>query len=169
VGIDTRGARPLHAGGAAEVFTEPDEPGSDIHLMRVDPVPGTRRIGVVQVVPAVAEGQDHERLQVRRAIVPVGAEGTRSDEVAQRVDAPGDVMQKEDAYQADDQQRDGKLKTLRHRPGDLRCAPEVWRRTLRERLLRARAGGIGRRHDVTTSPRKIANRGCRGWTSRAFA
>ena len=67
-------------------------------------MPGAGWIGMVHVVPAFAEGEQGERPQVGGAVVAASSEGAGADHVAQRVDAPGDVLQQGDADQSGPQQ-----------------------------------------------------------------
>jgi hypothetical protein len=47
----------------------PDDPGGDVELPALDAVAGAGRVGVVQVVPGLAHGQDRQRPEVR-GLVP---------------------------------------------------------------------------------------------------
>ena len=67
-------------------------------------MPGAAGIGMVHVVPALAEGEQSQRPQVGGAVVAASSEGAGADHMAQRVDAPGDVLQQGDADQSGPQQ-----------------------------------------------------------------
>ena len=87
------GDRPVHAGRPAEALEHANDSSGNIDLPGIGTMPGTGRIGMVHVVPALAEGEQRERPQVGGAVVAPGGEGAGADHVAQRVDAPGDVLQ----------------------------------------------------------------------------
>ena len=63
---------------------------------------GGRREGVVVVVPRLAEGQQRQPREVARLVV--GVEAPAPEEVAQRVDREGDVVQDEQPHGAAPQQ-----------------------------------------------------------------
>ena len=67
------------------------------------PVLGTARERVVVVVPGLAETGQREPEDVRRIVA--GLEAACAEEVADRVDAPGDVVDEEDAHEPGPQQR----------------------------------------------------------------
>src|SRR6202042_3801941 len=56
--------RPADVGNPPELLGHPDEPRGDIDLSLEHPVPGAGRVGVVQVVPGLAEGQDRQPVDV---------------------------------------------------------------------------------------------------------
>src|SRR5580692_9794872 len=104
-GVQAGRGRPVHAGRPAEALEDADDAGGDIDLPGIGAMPGAGGIGMVHVVPALAEGEQGERPQVGGAVVPAGSEGPGADHVAQRVDAPGDVLEQGDADQSGTPQR----------------------------------------------------------------
>src|SRR3954454_546886 len=66
-------------------------------------MPGTGRIGVVQVVPALAERQDRERPEVRGPVAAV--ERALSIDMAHRVYRPRGVVQERDPHEAGPEER----------------------------------------------------------------
>src|SRR5690606_10730862 len=83
---------PVHVARPAEAFERADQGGGRVELAAVEAVAGAAGLAVVPVVPALAEGEQGQRPQVRRAVVAPGLEGPVTDDVAQGVDAPGDVL-----------------------------------------------------------------------------
>ncbi len=53
--------------GPAELLEQPDHPGRLVELTAQHAVAGRGRVGVVQVVPALAEAQDRQRPEVARS------------------------------------------------------------------------------------------------------
>src|SRR5690242_7514659 len=98
--VQAGGDRPVHAGRPAEALEDANDGGGDIDLPGIGAMPGTGRIGMVHVVPALTEGEQRERPQVGGAVVAPGSERAGADDVAQRIDAPGDVLQQGDADQS---------------------------------------------------------------------
>src|SRR6202050_1018183 len=96
--------RPVHAGRPAEALKEANDDGGDIDLPGIGAMPGAGWIGVVHVVPAFAEGEQSQRPQVGGPVVTASSERTVADHVAQRVDAPGDVLKQGDTDQPGPQQ-----------------------------------------------------------------
>jgi hypothetical protein len=94
----------VHAGSPAEALKDANDGGGDIDLPGIGAMPGAGWIGVVHIVPAFAEGEQSERPQVGGAVVAASGEGAGADHVAQRVDAPGDVLKQGDADQSGPQQ-----------------------------------------------------------------
>ncbi len=72
--------------------------GGDVDLPAAEAVDGGGREGVVVVVPGLAEGRDRDQRQVARLVA--GLEVAVAEDVAERVDAVGEVVQDEDADQA---------------------------------------------------------------------
>ena len=99
-GLQPRGAWPADAAHPAHALEHPDDRGRRVDLAAVDAVPGTGRVGVVHVVPAFAERQHGQRPQVGGPVVRAGGERPVAEHVAQRVHAPGDVLEQEYADQA---------------------------------------------------------------------
>src|ERR1700733_4378931 len=79
------GLGPAHVARPAELFEDPDGTGGNVDLPAVDAVAGTGRIGMVQVVPALAERQDRQRPEVRRLVTLAQLERALADHVADRV------------------------------------------------------------------------------------
>ena len=73
-----------------------------VELPPAHPVGGGGREGVVVVVPRLAEGQHRQPREVARLVV--GVEAPAPEEVAQRVDREGDVVQDEQPHGAAPQQ-----------------------------------------------------------------
>src|ERR1700733_8222209 len=96
--------RPADVVDPAELLGYPDEPGGDVDLTLQHPVPRTGRVGVVQVVPGLAEGQDRQPVHVPRLVPDL--ELFLAERVADRVDRPGHVVQERDADQAGPEERD---------------------------------------------------------------
>src|SRR4029077_12038834 len=76
-----------------------------IELPAAQPVDGGAREGVVVVVPGLAEGGEGEPEDVGRLVLDLEPAG--SEEVTDRVDAPGDVVDEEDANQPAPEQAGG--------------------------------------------------------------
>ena len=93
-----------HVPGEADQGERADDVVAHVDLPPAQAVPGRGREGVVGVVPALAQRQDAEHDVVAALVVaPVGPQ---APQVADRVDAPGDVVDQEDAHQpAPDQPR----------------------------------------------------------------
>ena len=97
------GLRPLALRGDADDFPgqaaalqRADEPGAGIDLPAAQSMAGGSGEGVVVVVPRLAEGERCEPGEV--AGVVAGGERSPAEEVAQRVDAEGHVVEQEDAH-----------------------------------------------------------------------
>ena len=73
-----------------------DQPRRRVDLPPAQPVPRRARERVVVVVPALAEREQRQPEHVGRVVVDV--EPARAEEVADRVDRPGDVVQREDPH-----------------------------------------------------------------------
>src|SRR5438552_2110501 len=100
---DPLGARPADVAYPTELLEDPDQPRGGVDLATQYPVPRARRVGVVQVVPALAEGQDRQRpeagaeppggvrvaLQVGVRVVPAVV-GHPLDDLALHRGRPGD-------------------------------------------------------------------------------
>src|SRR3954452_19923226 len=80
-----------------ELLEPPDDARRDVELPWLEAVPRRGREGVVVVVPGLAEGQRREPQQVARLVARV--ELLAAEEVAERVDRVGDVVQQEDAHE----------------------------------------------------------------------
>ena len=76
----------------------------DVDLAAQRAVPRAGRVGVVQVVPRLAEGQDGQPVHVPRLVPDL--ELLLAEGVADRVDRPGHVMQEGDPDQAGPEERD---------------------------------------------------------------
>src|SRR5215471_12022911 len=83
--------RPADVLDPAELLGRPDQPGRGVDLPPERSVPGAGRVGVVQVVPRLAEGQDGQPVDVPR-LVPY-LELFLAERVADGVDRPGHVVQ----------------------------------------------------------------------------
>src|SRR5690242_1744980 len=92
------GVDPLDVPHQSEPFHQADEPARDVELAAVDPVHGRRGEGVVVVVPGLAQRRKGEE-PVVAALVPAGIRPA-PEHVADRVDAPGDVLEERDPHQA---------------------------------------------------------------------
>src|SRR5215472_6543107 len=90
--------RPPDVPGPAQLLGPPDDPGADVDLALERPVPGARRIAMVQVVPGLAEGGNGQPGDVARLVPDLEVLGP--ERVAHRVDRPGDVVQQANADQA---------------------------------------------------------------------
>src|SRR5216684_4914004 len=95
--------RPPDVPGPAEQLGPPDDPGADVDLALERPVPGARRIAVVQVVPGLAEGRDGQPGDVPRLVPDL--EVLVAERMAHRVDGPGDMVQQADADEAGPEER----------------------------------------------------------------
>src|SRR5438477_11217295 len=87
-------AYPHHIPDEAYPFHEVDQPRGRIELETSEAVPRRGRERVVVVVPRLAERKRREPGQVPR-LVP-GLERLAAEEVTERVDAEGDVVEEED-------------------------------------------------------------------------
>jgi len=103
--VEAGGGGPAHLGGPAEAFEDADQAGGDVDLAGVCAVPGAGRIGMVHVVPALPEREQGQTPQVSGTVVAAGGERAAAEHAAQRVDAPGDMLQHGDAHQPRPQQR----------------------------------------------------------------
>ena len=97
--LEAIGDGPVHLGGPAEAFEDADHAGGYIDLAAVGAVPCASGIGMVHVVPALPERKQGKRPQVRGAVIAAGSERAGPEDVAQRIDAPGDVLEQGDPYQ----------------------------------------------------------------------
>src|ERR1700722_17176110 len=98
LGVQPALVRPAHVVGPAQLLEPLDHPGGLVDLALERAVPGTGRVGVVQVVPGLAERGDGQPGDVDRPVagLPVGV----APGVADRVGRPGHVVQQRDADQA---------------------------------------------------------------------
>src|SRR5579883_2337325 len=99
------GVWPAYVGSPSELFEDADDAGGRVELEAVDAVAGTGGITVVHVVPTLAEGDQGQRPEVGGAVVAAGGERTGAQHVAQRVHAPGDVLEQAHAYEPGPDQR----------------------------------------------------------------
>src|ERR1039458_7831917 len=53
--VEAVGGRPVHVADPAPVLEDPDDLGRDVNLTGIGAVPGAGRVGMVHVVPALAE------------------------------------------------------------------------------------------------------------------
>src|SRR6516164_8141168 len=79
--------RPPDAVGPAQLLQRPDDARARVELALQRAVPGTGRVGVVQVVPGLAEGRDGQPGDVARLVAHL--ELLAAEGVADRVDRPG--------------------------------------------------------------------------------
>src|SRR5688572_17680022 len=93
--VHRRRRRHLHLPGEPAQFEPADDEVAGVELPPAEAVAGGGRERVVVVVPPLAE-TDHAEDGVVAALV-VAAEGARAPEVADGVDAPGHVVDEEDA------------------------------------------------------------------------
>src|ERR1700744_233389 len=108
LGVQPGLVRPAHVVGPAQLLAPLDPPGGLVDLALERAVAGAGRVGVVQVVPGLAEGGDGQPGDVHRAVArgPVRV----APGVADRVGGPGDVVQQRDADQAGPEERlDGRV------------------------------------------------------------
>src|SRR5690606_41871350 len=91
------GGRPADVIAPAQRLEEPDDGGADVDLPLEHAVPGAGRVGVVEVVPGLAEGRDGQPPDVPRLVADL--ELLLAEDVADRVDRPGDVVEQADAYE----------------------------------------------------------------------
>ena len=138
-----------------------DQPGRRVALPREHPVPGRPGEGVVAVVPRLAHRHDGKGTDVGALIA--GAERPTAERVADRVDAPRDVVQHQDANAAGpDQGREGRTERAADAASRGRTG---WRATGRTRAgtarsrRRCRGRPGGRARDAPTTC------GC-GWSSQ---
>src|SRR5580700_82596 len=89
---------PAHVVGPAQLLQRPDDPRAGVELPLERAVPRARRVGVVQVVPGLAEGPYGQPGDVARLVAHL--ELLAAERVADGVDRPGDVVQQRDADQA---------------------------------------------------------------------
>src|SRR5262249_51157408 len=111
--------RPANLPRPAELLEDPDRPRRDVDLSLEHAVPGTGRVGMVQVVPRLTGGQDRQRPEVRRLV----ARGERplADHVTHRVDRPRDVVQQRDPHEpGPEERRDRAVPGARPQPTDER-------------------------------------------------
>src|SRR3712207_1259176 len=87
----------------SEPLERADDPAARIDLPPAQAVKGRGGEGVVVVVPRLAERQRRQPGEVARLVG--GAEPAPAEEVAQRVDGEGDVVEQEDAHEAAPEQR----------------------------------------------------------------
>src|SRR5690606_2966770 len=80
-----------------------DDGGADVDLPLEHAVPGAGRVGVVEVVPGLAEGRDGQPPDVPRLVADL--ELLLAEDVADRVDRPGDVVEQADAYERAPEER----------------------------------------------------------------
>ena len=126
LGGQALGRDPDHVPDQAELLEAVDDEGRDVDLPAAEAVGGGGREGVVVVVPGLAEGRDRDQGQVARLVG--GLEVAVAEDVAERVDAVGEVVQDEDADEAAPEQ-----------------AGDAPRRGCRRSPSRARRGAAGRR------------------------
>src|SRR6201996_8700621 len=103
LGLQPPGVRPAHVVGPAQLLQRPDHPGTRVELALEHTVPGAGRVGVVQVVPGLAERGDGQPGHVARLVPDL--ELLVAERVADRVDRPGDVVQQRDPDQAGPEER----------------------------------------------------------------
>src|SRR6476469_5583972 len=89
---------PLHVPDQTTAFEGPDRDGRRVELPAVDAVDSGGREGVMVVVPGLAKGGKGEQGEVARLVG--GLVRAPAEDVAERVDAVGEVMQHEDADHA---------------------------------------------------------------------
>src|SRR5580692_8293983 len=89
---------PADVADPAGFLRQPDGPGRDVDLPLQDAMARAGRVGMVQVVPGLAEGQDRQPGDVP-GLVP-DLELLLAEGVADGVDRPGDVVQEGDPDQA---------------------------------------------------------------------
>src|SRR5690625_1602143 len=110
--VDTFRARPAHVPRPAELFEPADDAGTGVDLALEDAMASGRRVGVVQVVPRLAHGQEGQPPHVA-GLVATG-ERALADGMTDRIDRPRDVVQEADANQRGPEER--RRRTL-PRPG----------------------------------------------------
>src|SRR6202030_3693830 len=81
-GVKAGGSRPVHAGGPAEALEDANDAGGDIDLPGIGAMPGAGGIGMVHVVPALAEGEQRQRQQVGGAVVAARSDGGVAEQPA---------------------------------------------------------------------------------------
>ena len=84
--------------GPAGLLEQVDDDGREVDLPAAEAVHSGGREGVVVVVPGLAEGRDRDQRQVARLVGRL--EVALAEDVAERVDAVGEVVQDEDADEA---------------------------------------------------------------------
>ncbi len=98
------GTDPLHVPDQArDAPARDDQHPRQVDLATAHAVERRGGEGVMVVVPGLAERERREPQQVARVVL--GGEAPPAEEVTQRVDAVGDVMQREDAHRAAPQHR----------------------------------------------------------------
>ena len=105
LGLQPLGLRPADVVGPAELLEHPDQAGRGVDLTAQHAVPRAGRVGVVQVVPGLAERQDRQRPEVRARSPSRVSNGRSPYHVADRVDGPGHVVQQADAHQPGPEER----------------------------------------------------------------
>src|SRR5690349_1466030 len=89
---------PPHLAGQPQALQPPDEIARAIDLPPPEPMKGRAGEGMVIVMPTLSEAeQPHDPFIV--AAIP-GLKGPPAEGVADRIDAPGDVMGQEDPHQS---------------------------------------------------------------------
>src|SRR4029450_21273 len=71
LGCQTLGFELVHPGpfdvpGPAQLLEDPDQPRGDVNLSLQNAVTGAARVGVVRVVPRLAEAEDRQRPELGR-------------------------------------------------------------------------------------------------------
>src|SRR5689334_3009854 len=95
--------RPPDVIGPAEFLSQPDHSRGDVDLAFEHAVTRAGRVGMVQVVPGLAEGQNRKPGDVPGLVAHF--EFFLAERVADRVDRPGDVMQERDSHQGRPEER----------------------------------------------------------------
>src|ERR1700733_1456319 len=90
--------RPAHVVGPAQLLEPADDTRARVQLALQGAVPRAGRVGVVQVVPGLAERGDGQPGHVARLVADL--ELLAAEGVADGVDRPGHVVQQRDAHQA---------------------------------------------------------------------
>src|SRR5581483_6016207 len=88
--------------GEADALEPADQPAARIELPAREAVAGGGGEGVVVVVPGLAEGRQREPGEVARVVA--GGEAATAEEVAERVDGEGGVVEQEDAHRSSPEQ-----------------------------------------------------------------
>src|SRR3954468_11204440 len=89
--VEALADRPADVVRPPELLEDPDGARRDVDLAAVDAVAGAGRVGVVQVVPRLAERRDREPPHVAGPVTAL--ELVLADRMADRVDRPRDVVQ----------------------------------------------------------------------------
>ena len=92
------GRDPDHVPDQVDLLEAVDDQGGDVDLVPAQAVGGRGREGVVAVVEGLAEGRDRDQGEVARVVG--GLEFAVAEDVAERVDAVGEVVEDEDADEA---------------------------------------------------------------------